>query len=135
MFTVTEVDLKPPGPEAQHGAAHASKVLAFASVVLDGAFVVHDLKLIDRAGAPFLAMPSRKVQAHCQACHAKNHLRARFCNHCGAALEAAPAPRDEGGREKLHADVAHPITARGREALVRAVLDRYRGDAAGPHDG
>jgi len=36
------------------------KLKAFASVVFDGAFVVHDMKIIEGSKGLFVAMPSRK---------------------------------------------------------------------------
>lgn len=105
---------------------NADRVLAFCSVCLGGEFVVRDLKVIDGRGGLFVAMPSRKLADHCPACGAKNHLRARFCNHCGAKLGDDRARRGEDGATKLHADIAHPITPAARAALEGAVLAEYR---------
>ena len=38
-----------------------SKLKAVASVTLDNCFVVHDIKVIEGADGPFIAMPSRKT--------------------------------------------------------------------------
>jgi len=38
-----------------------SKLRAIASVTFDDEFVVHDIKIINGASGPFIAMPSRKV--------------------------------------------------------------------------
>ena len=38
-----------------------SKLKAVASVTLDDCFVVHDIKVIEGAEGPFIAMPSRKT--------------------------------------------------------------------------
>ena len=38
-----------------------SKLKAVASVTLDDCFVVHDIKVIEGADGPFIAMPSRKT--------------------------------------------------------------------------
>lgn len=40
-----------------------NKVLASASVVFDGQFVVHDMRVVAGAQGPFVAMPSRRTQA------------------------------------------------------------------------
>ncbi len=39
-----------------------SKLRAVASITIDDCFVVHDIKIIQGAEAPFIAMPSRKTQ-------------------------------------------------------------------------
>lgn len=102
------------------------RLRAFCSVTLDGAFVIRDLKIIDGTHGPFVAMPSRKLSDRCPRCRSKNHLRARFCNDCGAKLSDNRAPRDAQGRFKLHADVAHPINAACRDELQSAVIAAYR---------
>lgn len=38
-----------------------SKILGFASVLIDDAFAVHDIRIVDGDNGPFLAMPSRKT--------------------------------------------------------------------------
>ena len=38
-----------------------SKLKAVASVTLDDCFVVHDIKVVEGADGPFIAMPSRKT--------------------------------------------------------------------------
>ena len=104
------------------------RLRAFCSVTLDGDFVVRDLKVIDGANGPFVAMPSRKLMDRCPRCSAKNHLRARFCNECGAKFNENRAPKDAQGRAKLHADVAHPINAACRERVQKAVVDAYQAE-------
>ena len=52
--TVTEVQI--------HPAKETDKVLAYASIVLDGCFVVRDLKVIDGGDRYFVAMPSKKMK-------------------------------------------------------------------------
>jgi stage V sporulation protein G len=37
------------------------KVKAYCSVVFDGAFVVHDLRVVEGANGPFVSMPRRKT--------------------------------------------------------------------------
>ena len=116
---ITEVRVKLVGEESE-------RLRAFCSVTIDDAFVIRDLKIIDGDDGPFVAMPSRKMCDHCPKCGEKNHLRARFCNECGARLNANRAPRDETGRVKLYADVAHPINVEAREQIQDAVLEAYR---------
>lgn len=38
-----------------------NKLRAVASITFDGSFVVHDIKVIEGADGPFIAMPSRKT--------------------------------------------------------------------------
>ena len=102
-----------------------NKLKAYASVTIDDAFVVRDLKIIDGSKGPFVAMPSRKLADHCQRCHHKNHLRAAYCNQCGAKLDPERAPRDCRGRARLHADLAHPINSATRIELHKAVVRAY----------
>lgn len=102
-----------------------NKLKAYASVTIDDAFVVRDLKIIDGAKGPFLAMPSRKLADHCARCRHKNHLRAAYCNQCGARLDPDRATKDERGRARLHADLAHPINAATRIELHKAVVRAY----------
>lgn len=104
------------------------RLRAFCSITFDDSFVVRDLKIIDGASGPFVAMPSRKLTSHCPKCGGKNHLRARYCNHCGAAQPPERAARDEGGRAKLYADIAHPINSACREMIQTRVIAEYRGE-------
>ena len=102
-----------------------NKLRAYCSVTIDNAFVVRDLKIIDGNRGPFIAMPSRKLADHCGRCHHKNHLRAAYCNHCGAKLDPDRAPKDPRGRARLHADLAHPINSATRIELHKAVVRAY----------
>lgn len=97
-------------------------VLAYCTAVLDAAWVVHEIKVIQGDGGPFLSMPSRKVTDHCLRCGRKVPVDARYCNGCGA--EADP----ERGRRtgKVFQDLIHPINAVARKVLEGAVLAAYR---------
>lgn len=106
-----------------------NKLKAYASVTIDDAFVVRDLKIIDGNKGPFVAMPSRKLADHCAKCHHKNHLRAAFCNQCGMRLDPDRAPKDMRGRARLHADLAHPINSATRIELHKAVVRAYAEEA------
>jgi stage V sporulation protein G len=105
--------------------ANSERLLAFCSVTFDNAFVVRDLKIIEGTKGVFVAMPSRKLTDRCIKCSCKNHLRARFCNACGARLDETRAMRDTDGRAKLHADIAHPIHSAAREQIQGAVIKAY----------
>lgn len=102
------------------------RLLAFCSITFDGCFVVRDLKIIDGASGPFIAMPSRKLMGHCPRCRSKNHLKASYCNLCGQKLPDTSDIRDETGRVKFYADVAHPINSTCREKIQERVLLAYR---------
>ena len=104
------------------------RLRAFCTITIDGDFVIRDLKIIEGAKGTFVAMPSRKLVDRCPSCGGKNHLRAKYCNDCGAKLADNRAERDEQGRAKLHADIAHPINSRCREELQRVVLGAYKED-------
>jgi stage V sporulation protein G len=104
------------------------RLRAFCSITFDGDFVIRDLKIIEGTNGYFVAMPSRKLALRCGKCRAKNHLRARFCNECGAKQGERRAPRDASGRSKLHVDVAHPINTACRERIQQAVIEAFNGE-------
>jgi stage V sporulation protein G len=101
------------------------RLKAFCSITFDDCFVVRDLKIIEGTSGPFVAMPSRKLTSHCHRCGMKNHLRAGYCNQCGAKQEEGRAPKDADGRAKLYADIAHPINSDCRETIQERVIDEY----------
>lgn len=110
--------------------ARGSRLKAFCSLTFDDTFVIRDVKLIDGNDGLFLAMPSRKLSDHCPACGEKNHLRARYCNHCGKRLNEERYLQFRNGngsqsRLKLHADIAHPINADCRQQIEDRVLKAY----------
>jgi stage V sporulation protein G len=101
------------------------RLQAFCSITFDNCFVIRDLKIIEGANGPFVAMPSRKLTSHCQQCGAKNHLRAAFCNDCGSKLNPNRAALDDEGRAKLYADIAHPINSACREMIQDRVIREF----------
>ncbi|RIK73615.1 MAG: stage V sporulation protein G [Planctomycetota bacterium] len=101
------------------------RLKAFCSITFDNCFVVRDLKIIEGTSGPFVAMPSRKLTAHCPRCGMKNHLRAQFCNQCGNGLAPERLPLDADGRAKLYADIAHPINSSCREMIQEVVVREY----------
>ena len=102
------------------------KLRAYCTITFDDAFVVRELRLIEGNQGFFLAMPSKKLQDHCPRCGAKNHLRARYCNNCGARLKENRAESDTRGRPKLHSDIAHPINQECRQMIHNIVMAAYR---------
>jgi stage V sporulation protein G len=61
----------------------------------------------------------------CSRCHNKNHLRSRYCNHCGETLREDRSLKDGDGRAKLYADIAHPINSDCREQIQIKVMEAY----------
>ncbi len=122
---LSEVRISLCGGQGQGG----GRLKAFCSLTFDNTFVIRDVKLIDGNDGLFLAMPSRKLCDRCRRCGDKNHLRARFCNHCGSRLDEDRYLRYRSGngqsRLKLHADIAHPINARTRQDIERRVFSAY----------
>jgi stage V sporulation protein G len=109
-----------------------NRLKAFCSLTFDDTFVIRDVKLIDGHDGLFLAMPSRKLSDHCARCGDKNHLRARYCNNCGNRLNENRYLRYQNGngapRLKLHADIAHPISANCRHDIEQQVLSAYHAE-------
>lgn len=101
------------------------KLQAFCTITFDNAFVIRDLRIIKSSKGFFVAMPSRKFMDRCPKCGGKNHLKASFCNDCGARLPSDRAPRDPQGRPRLHADIAHPINAETRELIHTRVMRAF----------
>ncbi len=103
----------------------SDRLRGFCSITFDDAFVIRDLKIIEGANGPFVAMPSRKLTGHCPNCGCKNHLRASFCNQCGTKLKQPQIERGSDQRAKLYADIAHPINSECREQIQTRVIDEY----------
>ncbi len=106
------------------------RLQAFCSITFDDAFVVRDLKIIEGGTGPFVAMPSRKLTAHCYQCGCKNHLRAAYCNQCGSRQKDQQAGKDDEGRAKLYADIAHPINSNCREMIQQRVIHAFEEEKA-----
>ena len=103
-----------------------SRLKAFCSITMNREFVVRDIKVIEGEGGFFVAMPSRKMSDHCPKCGGKNHLRAKFCNDCGASLGENRAKKDMKGKMKLHADVAHPINSGCRRKMQESIILAFK---------
>ncbi len=101
------------------------RLQAFCSITFDDCFVIRDLKIIEGSNGPFVAMPSRKLAAHCPQCNSKNHLRASYCNQCGLQLDAEQNVHEQEGRAKLYADIAHPINSECREMIQERVIEEF----------
>jgi stage V sporulation protein G len=103
----------------------SDRLCAFCSITLDDCFVVRDLKIIQGAKGAFVAMPSRKLSDRCPKCHSKNQIRASFCNQCGVKLHPERAHKDDAGRSKLYADIAHPINSSCRDMIQKRVIAAF----------
>ena len=101
------------------------RLQGFCSITFDKCFVVRDLKIIRGTKGSFVAMPSRKLTDRCPRCGTKNQLRARYCNDCGVELHEDRAIKDDAGRAKLYADIAHPINSGCRDMIQRKVLEAF----------
>lgn len=66
-----------------------SKLKAVASITIDDAFAIHDIKIVEGSDGCFIAMPSRKTA------------------------------------EGEYRDIAHPINAEARNALINVIMDAY----------
>jgi stage V sporulation protein G len=104
------------------------RLRAFCSITIDGCFVIRDLKIIEGTSGAFVAMPSRKLTVHCMRCGCKNHLKAAYCNQCGIRLKDDLAIKDQEGRAKLYADIAHPINSACREMIQKRVIAEYKAE-------
>ena len=116
---ITEVRIKLMGDPSD-------RLSAFCSITLDDCFVVRDLKIIQGVKGAFVAMPSRKLSDRCPKCHSKNQIRALFCNQCGVKLHSERALKDDAGRAKLYADIAHPINSVCRDMIQKRVIEVFQ---------
>lgn len=102
------------------------RLRAFCSITFDNCFVIRDLKIIEGAHGPFVAMPSRKLTHRCNRCGNKNHIRSNYCNNCGTRLrEQQREMREDDSPNKLYADVAHPINQACRDMIQQNVVKEY----------
>ena len=113
------------------------KLKAYATITIDNAFVVRNVKVIEGTKGLFVAMPSRKLRDACPKCNYKNAVRSKFCNQCGGALPQGERRmennhNDDLTRQSGHRDVAHPITSECREYIQTKVLDAYNNELKNP---
>jgi len=101
-----------------------SKIKGYASMVVDGALAVHNLRLVEISGRLEVCMPDRMICDHCPECRAKVFILAHFCERCGHRL-ADPRERRVGGG-KAFACVVHPINREARKQVEDVVLAEYR---------
>ncbi len=111
----------------------SDRLKAFCTVTFDDEFVVRDIKIVDGTSGLFIAMPSKKVTFSCPSCRHRNQLRAKFCEECGQRLEE-PSMGDGEGRDKLHRDMAHPITTEFRAKLQDRIIEAFNEEFANAGD-
>ena len=92
------------------------RLRAYCTIIIDNAFAVHDLKIIDGNDGIFVAMPTRKIRTRCPGCNRTNPTGQRWCGNCGRRLE-------ETQRQCL--DSAHPVTQNARFLVEDVVLDAF----------
>lgn len=115
--------------------ANDKKLKAYATITIDNAFVVRNVKVIEGNKGLFVAMPSRKIKDSCPKCNFKNTVRSKYCNQCGTAL---PPPvqktgiTDDQNRQSEHKDIAHPISLECREYIQKRVLEAYDNEKKKP---
>ena len=102
------------------------RLRAYCAVVFDNSFVVHNIRVIEKADGLLIAMPSRKVTSKCPDCGFKNPIDGSFCMHCGKRLRDANEIKRIQHDTKIHFDIAHPINPNCRRMIEDAVLSAYR---------
>ena len=112
-----------------------NKLKAYATITIDNAFVVRNIKIIEGKSSLFIAMPSRKIKEPCPKCSHKNVIHSKFCNECSSQIPVSAQPQvshdpDQAHdlRQSEHKDIAHPITAQAREYIQKKVLDAYQAE-------
>jgi stage V sporulation protein G len=103
---------------------------AICDIVMEDAFRVNGLKVIQGGRGYFVAMPSRKLEERCQYCGGRNHFKSTFCNSCGSRLITDGAEYIDKGERTLHMDIAHPINNICRNQIQEAVLAAFRDEMA-----
>ncbi len=109
-----------------------SKLKAYATITLDGIFVVRNLKVIEGTKGLFVAMPSERAKEPCPSCSFRNAVRSHFCSQCGKSLPSSGGTQEDKGHDAHtegaageHRDIAHPITSECREMIQHKVLEAY----------
>jgi len=112
-----------------------NKLKAYATITIDNAFVVRNIKVIEGKSGLFIAMPSRKIKEPCPKCNHKNVIHSKFCNECGSQIPVSIQPsvsqdsdQTHDLRQSEHKDIAHPITVQAREYIQKKILDAYQAE-------
>jgi len=110
-----------------------NKLRAYATITIDNAFVVRNIKIIEGKENLFVAMPSRRMKDPCPKCNHKNEVKSKFCNECGGSIpvkniEVATPNAIHSARQSEHKDIAHPISVQCREYIQQKVLEAYEAE-------
>ncbi len=114
-----------------------NKLRAYATITIDNAFVVRNIKVIEGKTGLFVAMPSRRMKDSCPKCRHKNEVRSKFCNECGGSLPVRDSmvstpEAQHDARQSEHKDIAHPISVECREIIQKKVLEAYEVEKTKP---
>lgn len=102
-----------------------NRVKAFATITLDNAFVVRDMRIIEGRNSLFVAMPSRPLKEPCPKCGYRNPVRGKYCAGCGGELPVSVSTTEVDDKS-LHRDVAHPITQEMRDYIHNKIIEAYK---------
>ena len=106
------------------------RLQAFCSITFDDAFVVRDLKIIEGTTGPFVAMPSRKLTGPLPAMRLQESPPRRLLQPVRQRLREQRRLKDDDGRAKLYADIAHPINSACREMIQQRVILAFQEEKA-----
>jgi DNA-binding cell septation regulator SpoVG len=101
-----------------------TKLLAYATVVIDDCLAIHDLKVIQGDRSPFVQMPSKLAFRFCDHCKQRHDYTANWCPACGYEALEQPDP------EKTHYDVVHPINRQTRVQFESDIIGAYTKEIA-----
>ena len=118
IVEITEVRIKLAGKGGK-------RLKGFCSITLDDCFVVRDLRVINGPEGLFVAMPSRKLTAHCRRCTSKNTLDAEYCSKCGEPNPCKVTGEEEPWRERTYCEIAHPINSACRHMIHDCVMQAF----------
>ena len=110
------------------------KLKAYATITIDNAFVVRNVKVIEGNKGLFVAMPSRKLKGACSKCSFKNDAGSKFCNNCGQRFDPPLVVKESASNgekgDSEHRDIAHPITLECRANIQKKVLSAFENEKA-----
>lgn len=103
---------------------------AYATITIDNMIMIHDIRLIEKEGVMFIAMPNRHRHKHCKNCNYKNPVDGRFCTQCGKSLP--PYVKEIDGR--ITVDTVHPIHNQARDFITDAIIAAYTKQQRSAHE-
>jgi DNA-binding cell septation regulator SpoVG len=114
-MNVTSVTIK------LNGVLHPSEdgLLAFATLVIEDALVIHGIRLIKTGQRHIVSMPNKERTVECPECKVKNFISHRYCKACGKPI----AKEEILGR--MFSDLVHPKNQEFRGVLETSILKAY----------